>query len=196
MAYCHFLTRRELRKRRPLPREFGAKVSSPYFVRTVKARTVDASNFFETDLPESVIELMLNDSTFWRCEGYACRCRRCRRARGACSPLRAATARHRGVLRAAEVVQEDETSWPVQDVEGTAVRLRILPARGSPSGLLLLSHVGSSLASTGVCDRWSASKKLRQMRQRRDIRRVVTGHPQAGQWAGEWLERMAGLFRL
>ena len=83
-------------------------------------------------------------------------------------------------LGKAAVVQADETSWPVQHIEGQenakqppasgarpkhwlwmvccedAVWMRILPTRGLPSGRKLLGKLGQSALLTLVCDCWSA----------------------------------------
>ena len=93
-------------------------------------------------------------------------------------PLEQAIAEH---LEQAAVVQADETSWPVQHIEGQqnakpppasgakpkhwlwmvccadAVWMRVLATRGLPSGLELLGKLGQgTLQLTLVCDRWSA----------------------------------------
>ena len=90
----------------------------------------------------------------------------------------------------AAVAQADETSWPVQYIEGQdngkevpqgggkplhwlwtcqtadTVRMRILPTRGSPSGEQLLGNLGGTGTDREdpevvvVCDRWSAYKAL------------------------------------
>lgn len=125
----------------------------------------------------------------------------------------------------AAVVHADETSWPVQDVEAPrgsgrsrhwlwlcltwdAVRMRILPTRGSPSGFQLLRRIGLAGAATVVCDRWSAYGVLQRIlpgavklaycwaHQRRDFRRVATGYPSLRPWAEAWIERIGELFHL
>ncbi len=91
-------------------------------------------------------------------------------------PLELAIAERLGQAR---VVQADETSWPVQNIEGKenakqppasgarpkhwlwmvccedAVWMRILPTRGLPSGRALLGKLGQGKLLTLVCDCWS-----------------------------------------
>ncbi len=91
-------------------------------------------------------------------------------------PLEQAIAERLGQAR---VVQADETSWPVQNIEGQhnakqppasgarpkhwlwmvccedAVWMRILPTRGLPSGRALLGKLGQGKLLTLVCDGWS-----------------------------------------
>ncbi len=91
-------------------------------------------------------------------------------------PLEQAIAERLGQAR---VVQADETSWPVQNIEGQdnakqppasgarpkhwlwmvccedAVWMRILPTRGLPSGRALLGKLGQGKLLTLVCDCWS-----------------------------------------
>ena len=125
----------------------------------------------------------------------------------------------------AAVLYVDETTWPVQQVESGggrkrwwlwvcvtdgAVRMRILPTRGSPAAQQLLRRVlerGQGLA-TVVCDRWSAYKAMARRaggavrlawcwaHQRRDFRRVGTGYPELEAWSRDWLQRIGKLFHL
>ncbi len=125
----------------------------------------------------------------------------------------------------AAVLYVDETTWPVQQLERGggrqrwwlwvcvtegAVRMRILPTRGSPAAQQLLRRVlerAQGLA-TVVCDRWSAYKAMARRagdtvrlawcwaHQRRDFRRVGTGYPELEAWSRDWLRCIGQLFHL
>ena len=153
-----------------------------------------------------------------------------RRMARLCAPIDQAIARRQAD---AAVAQADETSWPVQYIAGQdnpkevpegggkplywlwtcltadAVRMRILPTRGSPSGEQLLGNLGGTGKDRQVivaCDRWSACKALARKSsgrivlqycwsyQRRDFRKAGTGFADLKPWADAWLDRIGAVF--
>ena len=120
----------------------------------------------------------------------------------------------------AEVAQADETSWPVQNLEGQGkpkqwlwlslalqtVQVLIRPQRGAAAAQELLGGLGTAGPVTLVCDRWSAYKALQRLlpeqfrlaycwaHQRRDFRRVATGVSALQPWAETWLARIGRVF--
>ena len=121
----------------------------------------------------------------------------------------------------ADWAHADETSWPVQDVEGDrgrrrcwlwicltedAVRLKVQPTRSAASGRELLGELGRNGKVKVVCDRYMVYKVLGRalpelvpswcwVHQRRDFVRIKTGHPRLTDWVKEWLQRFGRVFQ-